>query len=97
MTSSERRSSLLKVNCSDRTRSVSFGRKVRRTLSAVSALPSRFHSSVISGSARFRDAIDLGNKKATEETFDKDRFVHTGDECKIDEDGLLYVVDRIKE
>ncbi|GAA5875452.1 hypothetical protein JCM16303_000629 [Sporobolomyces ruberrimus] len=39
----------------------------------------------------------LGNKKATEETFDKDRFVHTGDECKIDEDGLLYVVDRIKE
>ncbi|GAA5931267.1 uncharacterized protein JCM15063_001422 [Sporobolomyces koalae] len=39
----------------------------------------------------------LGNKKATEETFDQDRFVHTGDECKIDEHGLLYVVDRIKE
>ncbi|GAA6006414.1 hypothetical protein JCM11491_004947 [Sporobolomyces phaffii] len=39
----------------------------------------------------------LGNKKATDETFDADRFLHTGDECKIDEDGLLYVVDRIKE
>ncbi|GAA6016496.1 hypothetical protein JCM10207_002817 [Rhodosporidiobolus poonsookiae] len=39
----------------------------------------------------------LGNEKATKETFDDDGFVHTGDECKIDEDGLLYVVDRIKE
>ena len=39
----------------------------------------------------------LGNKKATDETFDSERFVHTGDECKIDENGLLFVVDRIKE
>ncbi|GAA5947283.1 hypothetical protein JCM3765_001605 [Sporobolomyces pararoseus] len=39
----------------------------------------------------------LGNLKATKETFDDERFLHTGDECKIDEDGLLYVVDRIKE
>lgn len=39
----------------------------------------------------------LGNEKATKETFDEERFVHTGDECKIDENGLLYVVDRIKE
>ncbi|GAA5978423.1 hypothetical protein JCM5350_001161 [Sporobolomyces pararoseus] len=39
----------------------------------------------------------LGNPKATKETFDDERFLHTGDECKIDEDGLLYVVDRIKE
>ncbi|GAA5835124.1 hypothetical protein JCM3766R1_006874 [Sporobolomyces carnicolor] len=39
----------------------------------------------------------LGNEKATKETFDDDRFLHTGDECKIDENGLLYVVDRIKE
>ena len=39
----------------------------------------------------------MGNEKATKETFDDDRFLHTGDECKIDENGLLYVVDRIKE
>ncbi|GAA5840411.1 hypothetical protein JCM5353_004395 [Sporobolomyces roseus] len=39
----------------------------------------------------------LGNEKATQETFDSERFVHTGDECKIDENGLLFVVDRIKE
>lgn len=40
---------------------------------------------------------DLNNEQATKETFDDEGFVHTGDECKIDEYGLLYVVDRIKE
>lgn len=40
---------------------------------------------------------DLGNEKATAETFDWDGFVHTGDECRFDDAGWLYVVDRIKE
>ncbi|ORY58666.1 hypothetical protein BCR35DRAFT_355360 [Leucosporidium creatinivorum] len=39
----------------------------------------------------------LGNEKATAETFDLDGFVHTGDECRFDDAGWLYVVDRIKE
>lgn len=39
----------------------------------------------------------LGNAKATAETFDKDGFVHTGDEVKFDKLGNLYIVDRIKE
>ncbi|GAA6060532.1 hypothetical protein JCM10212_006896 [Sporobolomyces blumeae] len=39
----------------------------------------------------------LDNDKATRETFDAERFVHTGDECKIDEHGLLFILDRIKE
>ncbi|GAA5862237.1 hypothetical protein JCM8547_007779 [Rhodosporidiobolus lusitaniae] len=39
----------------------------------------------------------LNNEKATKETFDEEGFVHTGDEAKIDENGLLYIVDRIKE
>ncbi|GAA5900297.1 acyl--CoA ligase [Sporobolomyces salmoneus] len=39
----------------------------------------------------------LGNEKATKETFDDERFLHTGDECRIDENGLVFVVDRIKE
>ncbi|GAA5957915.1 hypothetical protein JCM21900_005555 [Sporobolomyces salmonicolor] len=39
----------------------------------------------------------LGNEKATAETFDDEGFVHTGDECRMDEQGCLYVVDRIKE
>ncbi|KAM0755140.1 phenylacetyl-CoA ligase [Meredithblackwellia eburnea MCA 4105] len=38
----------------------------------------------------------LGNKKATDETFDSEGFVHTGDEVYI-KDGWVYVTDRIKE
>jgi acyl-CoA synthetase (AMP-forming)/AMP-acid ligase II len=40
---------------------------------------------------------DLGNEKATAETFDSNGLVHTGDECRFDDAGWLYVVDRIKE
>lgn len=40
---------------------------------------------------------DLGNEKATKETFDSEGFVRTGDECKFDLEGNLFVVDRIKE
>ncbi|KAM0792414.1 hypothetical protein ACM66B_005092 [Microbotryomycetes sp. NB124-2] len=39
----------------------------------------------------------LGNEKSTKETFDAEGFVHTGDECKIDENDWLFIVDRIKE
>lgn len=39
----------------------------------------------------------LNNKKATEETFDKDKFLHTGDIGKMDEEGLITIVDRLKE
>jgi 4-coumarate--CoA ligase len=39
----------------------------------------------------------LRNPTATAETFDSDGFVHTGDEAYIDEQGRVYVVDRIKE
>lgn len=39
----------------------------------------------------------LANVKATEETFDSEGFVHTGDEVYFSRDGWLYVVDRIKE
>lgn len=31
----------------------------------------------------------LGNKKATDETFDSENFVHTGDECYISREGWL--------
>jgi 4-coumarate--CoA ligase len=39
----------------------------------------------------------LNNRKATEETFDKDNFLHTGDIGFLDEEGLLTISDRLKE
>ncbi|GJN88500.1 hypothetical protein Rhopal_001466-T1 [Rhodotorula paludigena] len=39
----------------------------------------------------------LGNEKATKETFDADGFLHTGDEAYLDEEGLLFITDRLKE
>ncbi|SCV69418.1 BQ2448_2438 [Microbotryum intermedium] len=39
----------------------------------------------------------LANEKATKETWDEEGFLHTGDECYIDDKGHMYVVDRIKE
>ncbi|BGO96306.1 hypothetical protein NBRC10512_000360 [Rhodotorula toruloides] len=39
----------------------------------------------------------LDNEKATRETLDSEGFVHTGDEGYITKDGLLVIVDRIKE
>ena len=39
----------------------------------------------------------LNNPKATAETFDKDGFLHTGDQGSIDENGMVTILDRIKE
>lgn len=39
----------------------------------------------------------LGNVEATIATIDEEGWLKTGDLCYFDEDGLLYIVDRIKE
>ncbi|TNY22491.1 amp dependent CoA ligase [Rhodotorula diobovata] len=39
----------------------------------------------------------LNNDKATAETFDKEGFLHTGDEAFLTESGMLTITDRIKE
>ena len=39
----------------------------------------------------------LNNPKATQETFDKDGYLHTGDQGSIDENGMITILDRIKE
>lgn len=39
----------------------------------------------------------LNNEKATRETFDEEGFLHTGDSGVIDDEGLITIVDRIKE
>ncbi|KAJ3023144.1 UNVERIFIED_CONTAM: putative fatty-acid--CoA ligase FadD10 [Siphonaria sp. JEL0065] len=37
------------------------------------------------------------NAKSTTETIDKDGWLHTGDIAKVNEQGLFYIVDRLKE
>lgn len=39
----------------------------------------------------------LGNVKATRETFDSEGYLHTGDVARIDADGRVEIVERIKE
>ncbi|KAH7841147.1 hypothetical protein Vadar_026188 [Vaccinium darrowii] len=39
----------------------------------------------------------LGNEEATAATIDPDGWLRTGDLCYFDEDGFVYIVDRIKE
>ena len=39
----------------------------------------------------------LNNDEATEHTFDKNGFLHTGDQGYIDDEGVVRIVDRLKE
>jgi len=39
----------------------------------------------------------LENEKATRETFDEQGFLHTGDQGVIDDNGMVTIVDRLKE
>lgn len=39
----------------------------------------------------------LGDEKATKSTLDSEGWLKTGDLCKFDDDGFLFVVDRLKE
>jgi 4-coumarate--CoA ligase len=39
----------------------------------------------------------VGDNEATSSTLDKEGWLKTGDLCYINEDGFLYIVDRLKE